>query len=443
MPYGSSNPGETLLRGVQAGQGIRAGYEDNKSRQATKKFFEKLRSLETPDTGGIPVPDAGGSESSAAVLGASTGVIPTDGGAIQPSAKRRYRSFTQDDMDELNQLAASAATAGGDPKVYEALRGTARSYMQSKVLDQFRKAQTALQVGDEEGLEDALRAAYQYVPDGKDLKLKRNKDGQLMFRHPVHDQDMPVNAEMLGLFARGAMDPMAFEETIYQRKKDAASAKAAERGLDIQDKTAGAAVTNAATNAAEAAETARANREKEKQAAANAPSERNARNAAALRDLAYAGFLNRGKDDAKKDGSAMNAQREYAKAVNQVARDYIMPTEKRMTQDPDFPGMEKVIDAPAARLPGFENAGEGEVNIVSSYAEQIGIANPELGISQAVGAGAAIYRALQGGGNVHVDPKSGLLGVPVEGRMRTFRVPQALIASLMEQAKQPGIPSQP
>jgi hypothetical protein len=430
MPY--SNPGETLLRGIQAGQQIRSGYEDHKGREATKKFFEKLRVLETPDPGGIPVSDSAGSEGASATMAAATGVIPTDGGAIQPKAKKKYKSFTQDDIDELNQLAASAATAGGDPKVYEALRGTARSYMQTKVLDQFRKAQVALQVGDEEGLEDALRAAYQYVPDGKDLKLKRNKEGKLMFRHPVSDDELPVNSEMLGLFMRGALDPVAFEETIYGRKKDKIEQGQKQQDIDIARQNAESGAIQADTGRFQQEETTRHNKAEEKQKATDSQADNLLKKAQALYYMNYAGYLGR---DKGKGGatSQMNAQRQYAQAVNTVARQYIMPTQRQVTTD-EFGG-QKVIEAPAPRLEGFQDADEGTVNTISGYAEQIGIANPELGISQAVGAAAAIHRAMQGGGNVHVDPAAGLLGIQENGRMRTFKVPRELIQVLTEQAQ--------
>lgn len=427
------NPGASLLSGISAGQGIRAGYEEHKGHQATKKFFEKLRQLEQPEDAGIPTSDTAGSEGPAATVGAAIGVIPLDGGAIQPTTKKKYRSFTSDDMSELNALAASAATAGGDPKVYDALRGTARSYMQTKVLDQFRKANVAYQVGDDEGLEDALHSAYQYMPDGKELKLKRDKDGKLQFRHPQSGEYLPVNAESIGFFARAAMDPVAFDETLYGRKKDKVEQGQKDRALNTDAQNAETAANNADSAREGRLETERHNKAEEKQKAGDSKSENLLRNAQALYYMNYAGYLGRDKGKDGKGGDDMDNQRKFAGDVRKVAESYIMPTE--LTVVDDELGGQKTLNAPAKRLPGFENANADTVNTVSSYAEQIGIANPQLGLSQAVGAGATIYKALQGQGNLHIDPKSNLLGIEVGGRMQTFRVPPELMMTLQQRAQ--------
>lgn len=454
----AENAGAALLGGISAGQGIRGRYDSFKQgkelQDASRSYFEKLRSLggETvaPDSA-LPVPDSGGSEgmvaNAAAATNAPAAALPVDGGPLPAKKKKTYRSTTADDYTELDTMAAKIATMTGDAKTYEALRGMTRSHVQTRIMDQMRKAQVALQVGDQDGLEDAIQRAYQYVPDAQELKMKRDKDGQLMFRHPASGQELPVNAESLRLFAMAALDPDAMEETLYGRKKVDTEQKQKDRALDVDEansktsaRNADATMMNAQTAAKNAAETARSNKVEEARKEEDAKAQRLRDRAAAVQSLTYADYLNRDKGKAGANGGLKPSDmRNYSKDINESVRSYVMPTEKQVTTD-EY-GAQKVIDAPAARLPGFENADEGTINAVSSFAEQIGIANPTLGISHAVNAGATIYQALQGKGDINVDPAQGLLGVPVNGRMQVFRVPPEMIQTLMMRSKQAQAPA--
>jgi hypothetical protein len=436
------NAGQALIGGVQAGQGIRANYENKKSadalKEASTKYFERLRSLgaeEVESAGALPIPESGGSEDMAAAAAAvQGGALPTDGSSVQPKPKKKYRSVTADDYRELDTMAAQMATMAGDPKAYDAYRGMARSYAQGRIMDQMRRAQVALQVGDQEGLEDALQRAYQFVPDGQELKLKRGKDGALTFKHPTSGEDLPVNAQSLRLFSMAALDPDAMEETMYGRKKDKTKEDQEARGLDINQQNANTSTKNAETQAAQVAETARSNRANEGREAKNDVHSNRLKDAQALQALSYANYLDTGKKGKTEGALDPDKARKFAGDVRTLTEQYIMPTEKRETTDEL--GGTKVIDAPAARLPGFENATVETINTVSSYAEQVGIANPQLGLSQAVGAGAVIYQALQGKADIDIDPNSNLLSIPVGGKRQIFRVPPELIQTLLMQSQQ-------
>lgn len=429
------NYGQLFLSGMAQGQALRAGYDQMQGRQAVKKFFEHLRMLGGDDqpNAAIPVPNGGGSESIDG-MAAATNAIPMDGSVAQPAKPKKVKSLTSKDIEDLDTLAAQAAAVSGDPQVYQALKGTALSYMQSKVLSGFQAAQAALQAGDEKALEDALHRVYYFVPNGESIDLKRDSSGKLQFRNPVTDKFEPVTAEILALYARGAMDPAAFGDMIYQRKKDAADAQRAERGIAVQERYA-------AIGEANAQETSRHNKIEEARQAGNDKVDALLKRSQAIQNLAYADYLNRGGKEKGATGLKMDDARQYAKDIRTLTQQFIMPTELKESTD-EF-GATKYVQAPAARPPGFENANEETVNTVSSYAEQLGIANPQLGMSSAVGAAANIFRTLQNGGNISVDTQNGLIGVPIGGKMQVFRAPPDLIALLKQQAAPPaqGIPA--
>jgi hypothetical protein len=211
-----------------------------------------------------------------------------------------------------------------------------------------------------------------------------------------------------------------------------------QQNADAATTSANASAKNADTNAAELAETGRKNKEGERLArekqgddAKTSAALRTKYNAEAVRDLTWAEANKSGKDGAK--GPTMEHQKSYSQAINTVIDDFLQPTE--LSEEVDEFGSKKTIKKPLPAPAGFESTTPHDKLRIQGYAQQIGIANPNLGISTAVEAAAAIHQAQRGGGAVQVDPGKGLIRVNIGGQPRVFKVPRETIEMLSAQAK--------
>lgn len=461
------NPGESLFSGIQAGQGIRGTFDkfrnDRETKELTKQYFEGLHGIgreETPDAGAIPTPDAGGSENMEAAAGAANNkpaqapvqALPTAdgeaaGGSLVEAAPERkrpkYRSATTDDYTNLDSIAAKIATITGDPKAYEALRGTTKSFVQSKVMGDMGKAQVALQVGDTDGLEDAIHSMYRYVPDGKELKIKRDKDNQLTFKHPETGEYLPVNAQSLRLFGMGVLDPDAMEEMMYGRKQKADANKREDQKVVNDTTTAAAATQNAATNAKSAetsassvAETARHNKFEEGRSIENDKVEKMAKGAHALYELSYSKYL----DGDKGKGAAITPENaiKYSESVAGAVDEFLNPTQ--LKEGVDALGNKTYVKAPGKQPADFVAATPEQKLQMTQIAEKLGMANPDLGVRNAVGSASEIMKALNGKGTVRVNPNTGQIGITIGGKDQVFKLSPELLQMITAERPAPGQP---
>lgn len=462
-----ANPGESFLGGIQAGAAIRGGFDkfrnDRETKELTKQYFEGLHGIgreETPDAGAIPVPDAGGSENMEAASGAANNkpvqapvqAIPTAdgeaaGGSLveaAPERKRpRYRSATADDYTKLDNIAARLATISGDPKTYEAMRGTTKSFVQSKIMGDMGKAQVALQVGDTDGLEDAIHSMYRYVPDGQELKIKRDKDNNLMFKHPESGEFLPVNAQSLRMFGMGVLDPNAMEEMMYGRKKEAKADARADQGVANDTTNAGSqrlnaetSAKNAGTAAAQAAEVARHNRQEEEVARVKSKNDTLATGAHAAYELSYAHYL----DGDKGKGAAITPDNaiKYSESVAGAVDEFLNPTQ--LKEGVDALGNKTFVKAPGKQPADFIAATPEQKLQMTSIAEKLGMANPDLGVRNAVGSAAEIMKALNGKGTVRVNPNTGQIGITIGGKDQVFKLSPELLQMITAERPAPGQP---
>lgn len=164
--------------------------------------------------------------------------IPSGAGGsagAQYPAPGQAHSLTTDFWDATDHDAmmasAFAARAGQDPnQMYHALTAMRNSFYQGQVLKQLSAAQLALQNGDQQSVTKALQGLYYYMPDGRDMTLRRNAQGQIEYQDPIQpylDKDgkpttglpgsnqgvkenfVPVTAQHLQLLGQAALDPMA------------------------------------------------------------------------------------------------------------------------------------------------------------------------------------------------------------------------------------------
>lgn len=159
------------------------------------------------------------------VANAASPVAPAEGvssGSAQP------HSLTPDWFDatdhDARTAAAMAAQAGQDPAgVYSNLIAMRNSVYQGEVLKHLSGAFTALQSGDQQGVERALRNVYYYLPDGKDLQLRRGANGAIEYQDPINPVDangnpryVPVTAQHLQLLGQAALHPETVANTMMQ-----------------------------------------------------------------------------------------------------------------------------------------------------------------------------------------------------------------------------------
>jgi hypothetical protein len=442
-----SNISDSFLQGIQSGQAIRANYDARKERRSlqgdTQKFFEKLKEIDIPgDWGNEPAQalpmatnDAPAATQGAAVaMTTPSSALPLPGASpdVAPPAKRT--SIARKDLEDLDTIAARMASTAGDPKVYDAMRGIASQQMQGRVLREFAGAQQAIAAGDNKALEKALGRVNFLLPDEIDLNLKHGADGQLTYKNPMTNKVEPFTADTLETYRQMAMNPATFGDYIWNRKQKEGEAA-------VSAKNAETNATNAATQAGQAAETARHNQASEALQRGAQPSENLQRNANAVQALANARYLdfNRGKGAGGADGMKPDDARQFASAVRSVVNDTLFP----MTNGTD-PATGQPTKVPGTPIPGYEHATPEDMNRVSSIAEQIGVSNPETGLSSAAMYATAIDRAMHGGGTIKVDPNTGLIGIPQKnGQVITFKAPPQLIQQLATAAQRPADPRVP
>lgn len=168
-------------------------------------------------------------------------------------------SITPDWWDQSDQLmrdaVGAAARAGHDPsQTLDALNHVRTSFIQGHVLRNLSAASVALQNGDNDAVEKALRNANYYLPNGQDLNVEKNGQGQLVYQNPLHpfldsnnmptDQDtgkpnmIPVDQAHLQYLGTAMLDPMKVNDLVL-------GARAAGAKMQLETARAQAALTTA------------------------------------------------------------------------------------------------------------------------------------------------------------------------------------------------------
>lgn len=149
-----------------------------------------------------------------------------------PGAEGKPHSITTDKWNEWDQnidhAVALAAQAGHDPgQVRSALEANRNAFVQGHVLRYLSAANVALLNGDQKNVEKAIRNAYYYMPDGQDLQVQKDKDGNLMYQDPVNPtvggpdgKQVPnmlkVDAAHIQLLGQAMLDPQNVQQTIME-----------------------------------------------------------------------------------------------------------------------------------------------------------------------------------------------------------------------------------
>lgn len=247
-----------------------------------------------PAQGAIPSPPAGGTAapaqpadpnapidpqvaSTAAALKTAAADPASQQGIPQKSAEEsgQPHSLGPDFWDHQQMLmlhaSALAAKAGEDPqKTYESLVAVRNGFFQANVAKNLSAANIALQAGNMDAVEKAMKNVYYYFPDGKELTVKRDAQGNVLYQDPIspfvddkgdptnaastHDvanrpNMVPITAQHLQILGEAALDPQKVGQTIASMR-----AAAVEAGYKSQEGQAKVTTANAEMLKAKAAE---------------------------------------------------------------------------------------------------------------------------------------------------------------------------------------------
>lgn len=150
-------------------------------------------------------------------------------------------SITPEWWDHSDQMmthaAAMAAYAGHDPdQVFQSLNHMRTSFVQGHMLRAASAASVALQNGDMKAVEQNLRNMNYYLPDGKDLTIQKDADGNLVYQNPLmqfvdaqgnptdspkgpdgkpnRPNMVPVDQAHIQLLGQAILDPMKVNDTL-------------------------------------------------------------------------------------------------------------------------------------------------------------------------------------------------------------------------------------
>ena len=219
-----------------------------------------------PAPDGQPAPEIKPADAAAAAATQTVASDPaTRQGIPQQSAAQsgQPHSLGPDFWDESQRLTlkavASAARAGEDPqKAYEALNAVRNGFFSANVTKNLAAANVALQAGNMDAVEKAMKNVYYYFPDGKELTVKRDANGTVMYQDPITpfvDKDgnptsaasvhgvanqpnmVPITAQHLQLLGEAALNPEKVGQTIASMRAAAVEAgyKAAEGQAKLSD----------------------------------------------------------------------------------------------------------------------------------------------------------------------------------------------------------------
>lgn len=195
---------------------------------------------------------------------------PAAGDTNVAGAGGQAHSLTPDWWDNSDKLmvkaAASAARAGHDgDAVFQSLNHMRTSFIQGHMLRNLSAANAALMSGDQKGVETSLRNMNYYLPDGKDLGVEKDAQGNLTYQNPLDpylddkgqptttksDQKnmIPVDAAHLQMLGQNVLDPMKVNDITVAARSAAAKQALEAAQTHAQVVTADAKNTRANTDA--------------------------------------------------------------------------------------------------------------------------------------------------------------------------------------------------
>lgn len=292
VPTPGAALGLGLNQGAQAGQAIadnaRAGQQFQQNQDARKAAGDAVENFaahlhgaglddtDTPNHNDPGHPAYAAAQNPQQLLAA----VSQDSRAQQglpEKGNNQPHSITTDWWDNNDKMmahaAAMAAYAGHDPdQAYQALNHMRTSFVQGHMLRAASAASVALQNGDMKAVEQNLRNMNYYLPDGKDLAIQKDGDGNLVYQNPLQQyvdaqgnptdapkgpdgkpnrpNMVPVDQAHIQQLGQAILDPMKVNDTLMATRAAAAKQRleAAETQAKLSESQA--KVTEANTKAA-------------------------------------------------------------------------------------------------------------------------------------------------------------------------------------------------
>lgn len=186
-------------------------------------------------------------QTAASVGNAAASLKPNSEPAQVPGTGGTPESLTSKDWEDMERAkwkAARAATAAGmdGNQVYESMSQLQTAHFQGQYMKWIGNATQALQNGDQDGVEKALKASSYYLPNGQPLQLHKATDddvandksgtvqkGQFVVQNPFygmpgHDganepRQVGITPMSLASMGQAAMDPVAFGTGLQNQYK--------------------------------------------------------------------------------------------------------------------------------------------------------------------------------------------------------------------------------
>jgi hypothetical protein len=180
---------------------------------------------QAPSQGGVPGPQAAATAQAAQTAqqnpAAQAGVPEDSPGSQGKPHSIPFDMWTKWDQN-IDHAVELSARAGQDPgQVRAALEANRNAWVQGHVLRNLSAANVALLNGDDKGVETALKNAYYYLPDGKDLTVQKDANGKLVYQDPINPKlpdgkpnMIPVDAAHIQMLGTAMLDPMNVQNTI-------------------------------------------------------------------------------------------------------------------------------------------------------------------------------------------------------------------------------------
>lgn len=454
------------------------GYEIGdaaKKRRATSKYFERFKELTrdsdaevVTEIGGLDVPEsalpvegtaptpvpapeaisAGPTEGAPALEPDSA--LPLDMGDAEspvrvtapkkiplPQAEEARKSLTQANIKELDRLAMEAARASGDIEVYTALQKSTDSFLQSKVMRNIGLAQSAALNGKTDEVEKYLTKAYRFVPDGQEIKFKKDKDGQLTIKDPWGDKDIPLTSEMIGNIGIMLSNPEKWADIVRAERKDRGTQAVNEREVTVKEGGLKVDQDRLLQFGRQLGIQEKDLALKERQVRLEelmGPMDRMAKYQQGL----YYGALKEQAQAAKANGKGdefLDESIAMSKAIDSSMAAYTTPPNNPIDGKPD-PNWKPPRDVMVTGPSGQRAMAPDELRQATGLAQMIGMTNKgAIGTDVATAAGLQLIKAQidPDNFNAQIDAATGVMFVPFRGMNVPVKLPPALVQELMSQ----------
>lgn len=294
-----------------------------------------------------------------------------------------------DQSDKMMVHAASAAARAGHDgdAVFTSLTHMRTSFIQGHMLRNLSAANQALMSGDQKGVETALKNMNYYLPDGKDLGVEKDAQGNLTYQNPLDPyidaqgapttqktdkkNMIPVDAAHLQMLGQNVLDPMKVNDITVAARSAAAKQALEAAQTHAQVVTADSKQTRANTDALLAKP-----RSIKLLSSAQLDQARAAAGGFAIRQL-QAKYP-------KLDPQLLKGAQQASDAVDQAAlgRKIATPTMDNDGNPSLSPAAGKNVNDPSTVSPELKNATPLELGDIKALAGDIFVANAASGVSQ-------------------------------------------------------------